>query len=102
MEESWKKKLTAFDASLCRMIESLTEQPCEPKLGCDCYFIEIDYSKHNDPQYILAIWDAVEGRAGKRLKQLKDIPERECLYAEIIFYSEPCKDAAFVPKIEQE
>ena len=100
-QEYWKSKLTAFDAELCKMVESLTERPCEPKNGGNHYFIEIDYSKHNDPQYILAVWDAVEGRAGKRLISLKDDPERQCLWAHISFYSEPCKDAAFIPKIEK-
>lgn len=99
-QEYWKTKLNAFDAQLCKMVESLTESQCEPKNGGDHYFIEIDYSKHNDPQYILAIWDAVEGRAGKRLISLKDDPERQCLLACISFYSESCKDAAFIPKIE--
>lgn len=101
MQEPWKSKLTAFDAQLCRMVESLTGKPCEPKFGGDHYFIEIDYSKNPDPQYILAIWDAIEGRAGKRLKKISDDPDRQCLWVNILFYSEPCKDAAFIPKIEQ-
>ena len=100
MKDYWKHKLTAFDAELCKMVESLTQCACEPKNGGDHYFIEIDYRKHNDPQYILAIWDAVEGRTGKRLISIKDDPERQCLWARIRFYEEPCKDAAFVPKIE--
>ena len=98
----WKTKLRAFDSELCKMVESLTEQPCEPKNGGNHYFIEIDYRKHNDPQYILAIWDAVEGRAGKRLISLKDDPERQCLLARIRFYDAPCEDSAFIPKIVQE
>lgn len=98
----WKEKLTAFDSQLCKMIESITQRPCEPINGGDHYIIEVDYSANRDPQHILAIWDAIEGRAGKRLMGLKDDPDRHCLRAQILFYTEPCKDAAFIPKIEQE
>lgn len=102
MKDYWKTKLTAFDAELCKMVESLTERPCEPKNGGNHYFIEIDYSKHNDPDYISAIWEAVEGRVGgKRLISMKDDPDRQCVFARIKFYTEPCKDAAFIPKHEQ-
>lgn len=98
----WKNKLTAFDAQLCKMVESLTDVECEPKNGGDHYFIECSYREHNTPEFILAMWDAIEGRAGKRLLELKDEPERKCLFARISFYTEPCKDAAFIPKIEVE
>lgn len=98
--EYWKRKLTAFDAELCKMAESLTGKPCEPKNGGDHYFIEIDYGDHNDPDYIMAMWDAVEGRVGKRLKEIHDDPERHCLWVRINFYDGACPDAAFIPKIE--
>lgn len=101
-QDFWKSKLTAFDAQLCKMVESLTGLECEPKNGGDHYFIECNYRDHNDPQYILAMWDAIEGRAGDRLMEIHDDPERTCLMVRIRFYSEPCKDAAFIPKIEQE
>ena len=100
-QDFWKKKLTAFDAELFKMVESLTEKPCEPKNGGNHYFIEVDYEKHNDPQYILAIWDAIEGRTGERLISIKDDPDAHRLIVRIHFYSEPCKEAAFIPKIEQ-
>lgn len=102
MKDYWKSKLTAFDAQLCKMVESLTQQTCEPKNGGDHYFIEIDYRNNTDPQFILAIWDAVEGRAGNRLVEIKDDPERHCLLARIKFYDGQCKDAAFIPKIEKQ
>lgn len=102
MKDDWKAKLTAFDAQLCNMVESLTEKPCEPKNGGNHYFIEADYEKHNDPQYILAIWDAIEGRAGERLISIKDDPDRHALFVRIKFNKGECPDAAFVPKIEQE
>lgn len=98
----WKAKLTPFDAKLVVMIESLTGKPCEPKNGGNHYFIVVDYSDHNDPDYIAAIWDAIEGRVGSRLISMKDQPEFERIIARIGFYREPCKDAAFIPKIEQQ
>ena len=85
MNDYWKRKLTAFDAQLCKMVESLTQRPCEPKLGGDHYFIEIDYSNNPDPQYILAIWDAIEGRTGERLMEIKDDPERHVLFVRVKF-----------------
>lgn len=101
-QEYWKTKLNAFDAQLCNMVESLTGVECEPKNGGDHYFIEPSYKNHNDPQFIVALWDAIEGRAGVRLMEIKDMPERQCLWVRIRFYSEPCKDAAFIPKVEPE
>lgn len=102
MKDQWKAKLTPFDLELCKMVASLTEKPCEPKNGGTHYFFEADYEKHNDPQYILAIWDAIEGRAGKRLISMKDDPERHALFVRVKFNNDGCPDAAFVPKVEQE
>ena len=101
-QEYWKTKLTAFDAELIKMAESLTGKPCEPKNGGNHYFFEVDYEKHHDPEYIAAIMDAIEGRTGKRLIYIKDDADRHALLVRVKFYSEPCKDAAFIPKIEQE
>lgn len=98
----WKRKLTAFDLALCKMVESLTEKPCVPKNGGTHFFFEADYEKHNDPQYILAIWDAIEGRTGKRLISMKDDPDRHSIFVRVQFCSDECPEAAFVPKIEQE
>lgn len=102
MKDYWKTKLNLFDWELCRMVESLTREKCEPKNGGDHYFIEANYKQDKDPQRILAIWDAIEGRAGKRLIEIKDDPDRECLLARISFYSEDCKEAAFIPKREKD
>jgi len=101
-KEYWKTKLRPFDAQLCRMVESMTGRECEPKNGGDHYFIEADYSEHNDPQYILALWDAIVGRAGKRLIEIEDQPDRQMLYVRIKFETGECKDAAFIPKYEKE
>ena len=102
MKNAWQQKLTPFDAELCKMVESLTEKPCEPKNGGSHYYFEVDYSKHNDPDYILAIWDAIEGRTGKRLISIKDDADRHVLLVRVKFHAGPCKDAAFVPKIEHQ
>lgn len=102
MKMDWHSKLTAFDAALIKMVESLTGKPCEPKNGGSHYYFEANYEKHNDPQYILAIWDAIEGRTGKRLISMKDAPERHSLIVRLKFYNDGCPDAAFIPKIEQE
>lgn len=102
MEQYWQTKLTAFDAELCKMVESLTGKPCEPKNGGTHYFFEVNYTNHNDPDYILAIWDAIEGRTGKRLISINDDAERQRLFVRVKFYNDGCPDAAFIPKIEQE
>ena len=99
---SWRERLNAFDAQLCNMVESLTGMECEPKNGGDHYFIECNYCNHNEPGYVLSLWDAIEGRVGNRLLEIRDEPERTSLIVKIKFYSKRCKDAAFIPKIEQE
>ena len=99
--EHWQTKLGAFDAQLCKMVESLTGIECEPKNGGENYFFEANYRNHNEPEFILSLWDAIEGRAGNRLLEIKDNPEHTSIFVRIAFYNEPCKDAAFVPKIEE-
>ena len=101
MKDYWKTKLRAFDAELCKMVENLTGNPCEPKNGGNHYFFEADYSKHNDPQYILAIWDAIEGRAGNRLINIRDDADRQTLLVRMKFQTEDCPDARFIPKYEE-
>lgn len=99
--EDWQRKLTPFDAALCRMVESVTGHECEPTDAGESYIIEASYEEKNDPQIILAIWDAIEGRAGNRLVKIADCPERQCLQVEIKYYSERPQEAAFIPKIEE-
>lgn len=96
-DDYWKRKLTPFDFMLCNMVASLTGEPCEPKNGDDHYFFEANYKQHNDPIYILAIWDAIDGAAGERLISIKDDPDRTSLFVCVKFHSGPCEDAAFVP-----
>lgn len=83
------------------MVESLTGKPCEPKNGGNHYFFEADYGNHiNEVDYILALWDAIEGQTGKRLLEFNDSPERHSLFVYVKFYEDGCPDAAFVPKTE--
>lgn len=97
MRTFWKKKLTAFDALICRMVASVTERKCEPKNGGDHYFLECCYSKHNEPGTVQALRGAIEGMAGKRLIGITDRPERESLIAKIKFYTSV--DETFVPRV---
>lgn len=85
-KDYWKQKLTPFDTELAIMVESVTGKPCELKNGGDNFFFEADYGNHaNEPDYILAIWDAIEGRTGKRLLEIKDDPERHALFVCVKF-----------------
>lgn len=84
-QERWKRSLTPFDAELAIMVESLTGKPCELKFGGDHYFFEADYEKRNDPQFILAMWDAIEGRTGERLLEIKDDADRHALFVRVKF-----------------
>ena len=83
--EFWQTKLTPYDAELEMMVESLTGIPCELKNGGDHFFFEANYRDHNDPQYICAIWDAIEGRAGNRLIEIQDQPERTSIFVRVKF-----------------
>lgn len=78
-------KLNGFDRDLCRMLEILTGMKCEPKDGGDYYFLTVKYAKHKTPEYIAALWDAIEGRMGKRLLGIEDIAEWECLLVRIAY-----------------
>lgn len=101
MMHYWQNNLTAFDAALIQMVETLTGRPCEPKNGGNHYFFEADYSKNKDPLFIMALWDAIEGRAGKRLLSIRDDATRQSLYVCVKFHEGECKDAAFIPKKER-
>lgn len=97
-QDYWKSKLTPFDSELAMMVESLTENPVELKNGGEHYFFEADYSKHNDPEWICAVMDAIDGRAGKRLVEIKDEPEKHCLLVVVNFSDE--KLPGLVEKID--
>ena len=84
-KDYWRTKLTPFDTELAIMVESLTGKPCELKNGDIGYFFEADYENHNDPNYILAMWDAIEGRTGERLLEIKDDADRHALFVRVKF-----------------
>lgn len=68
-------RLTPYDSELFLMVESLTGKKCVPKRGDGDFFFEVDYSCNRDPQFILALWDAVCGRLGERLIRITDDPD---------------------------
>lgn len=82
------------DWALCRMVSSILKTPCEPKAGDDHYFFEADYGK-NPPEIILAIYDAICGRAGERLVSINDNPDAHHLLVKMRF-AEGVTDRAFV------
>ena len=84
--EFWERALTPFDTELFIMVESLTGKPCKPCYsGGNAYFFEANYENHGDPQYILAMWDAIEGRTGERLLEIKDDADRHALFVRVKF-----------------
>ena len=99
-KDYWKTRLNPYDTELAIMVESLTGMPCELKNGGDHYFFEADYRNHNEPQYILAIWDAIEGRTGKRLIEIKDEPEKTCILVSVKFSEQEYPGIVRVENIE--
>ena len=70
-------KLTPWDMELCRMVESLTNKPCEPMDGgSEQFFIVVDYSEIKDIDVVAAIVGSVEGRVGQRLVDKIDDPDQ--------------------------
>lgn len=87
--EDWEKRLTPWDIELAIMVESLTGKPCELCNGGDHFFFEADYENHaTEPEYLLALWDAIDGRAGKRLVGMDDDPERHVFIVSVMFSNE--------------
>lgn len=87
--EDWEKRLTPWDIELAIMVESLTGKPCELCNGGDHFFFEADYENHAaEPEYLLALWDAIEGRTGKRLLGIDDDPDRHAFIVTVMFSNE--------------
>lgn len=84
----WREKLVPFDAETARMVESLTEKECKLKNGGDHYFYEADYSLHDSPDYVNAIYTSIEGRLGKRLIDITDDAESKKLIIKVRFSDE--------------
>ena len=82
-------KLTPWDMELCRMVESLTNKPCEPMDGgSEEFFIVVDYSEVKDIDVVAAIVASVEGRVGKRLVDKIDKPDERKIIIHINFSDE--------------
>lgn len=73
------QRLTPFDYEACVMLESLTEREVVATELNKYFTIHVFYNKHNTPDYISAIIDAVRGRFGERFIEVNDDPERELL-----------------------
>lgn len=87
--EDWEKRLTPWDIELAIMVESLTGKPCALCNGGDHFFFEADYENHaTEPEYLLALWDAIDGRVGKRLVGMDDDPERHVFIVSVMFSNE--------------
>ena len=94
----WKQKLVPFDYECIRMVESLTQIPTEIKFGGSYYFFEADYSQH--PDYVNAVYTAIEGRYGKRLINIEDDADRKKLIVEVKFSQEKLPQILIYPKSE--
>lgn len=86
--EDWKHKLVPFDYACLKMVENLTGLSIELKQSGLYYFYEADYSQHPDPDYVNAIYTAIEGRYGKRLIGIQDDAERQKLIVMVKFAQE--------------
>jgi len=96
----WKQRLVPFDYECIRMVESLTEIPTEIKFGGSYYFFEADYSQHPEPDYVNAVFTAIEGRYGKRLIKIEDDADRKKLIVEVKFSQEKLPQIYTFPKTE--
>lgn len=84
--KDWREQLTPFDSELFMMVESLTQRECVPEFDGDGYRFLADYELHQkEPNWILAVWDAIEGRTGERLLEIEDVPECHCLSVKVKF-----------------
>lgn len=67
--------ITAADLQICRMVESLMDEPIQPKAsGNDRYFLSVPYNGKS-PEYLSAVLDAIRGRAGERYIDIEDLPD---------------------------
>ena len=98
--EDWKHKLVPFDYDCARMVENLTGMPVEFKQSGKYYFYEADYSQHPNPDYVNAIYTAIEGRYGKRLIEIDDDAERKKLIVQVWFSQEKQPQIYNYPKTE--
>lgn len=94
--EFWREKLTSSDSALLLMVANLTESECQAKNGGDSYFFEASYAGHEDPAWVIMLWDAIVGRSGERLKEIRDDADKKCLFVRIAFAAKD-EDAGMYP-----
>lgn len=85
MNEYFYDKLTPRDTEIAIMVESLVGKPCEIQNGGDCWFMQVDYSEHPDSDYLAAVMAAIEGKAGDRFLEFKDMPDNNSFLVYIAF-----------------
>lgn len=75
MNEHFRSRLTPSDSELVMMIESLVNCGLEIRNGGDCWFVHVPYPQKMDADVLAAIMAAIEGKAGNRLREIKDMPD---------------------------
>lgn len=75
MNEYFQSRLTPGDSELVMMIESLVNCGLEIQNGGDCWFVHVPYPQKMDADVLAAIMAAIEGKAGDRLREIKDMPD---------------------------
>lgn len=85
----WKTELNEFDWSLCKMVANVTGKECYPLFGGDHYFIVANYYDNPDPDFVSALYDAICGRMGERLREITDDPDLRHIVARIDFAEGP-------------
>lgn len=73
------KQITPFDYEALVMLESLTGREVVPTELEDNFTFHAFYTKHNNPDYINAIINAIRGRFGERCIEVNDDPDNETL-----------------------
>lgn len=85
MQKIIEEKLNPQDRGLCLMVQSILQKEVTPKMGDDHYFFTADYSARNEPEFILALYDAICGKIGERLIKIEDDPDAQRLVVYVKF-----------------
>ena len=86
-----KDRLNSTDFALLALCENLTGRAIEPKagIGFDNYFFEVDYVDNLDADWLAAVFAAIEGKAGERLMELYDDPDRHAFFVRMRLAEKP-------------
>lgn len=85
MNEHFQSRLTPSDSELVMMIESLVNCGLEIRNGGDCWFVHVPYPQKVDADVLAAIMAAIEGKAGNRLREIKDMPDENSFLVYVNF-----------------